>query len=111
MIAVGNAMPSARCSHMLAQQLTGLRIEQAYKEVVPLHVDPTTDPARRRAVVRGLDFDAAIEMHGADPEAVIAKRLEREGAEHGALLSKHHGDLTLRCAMDTRVGPVRFPAI
>ena len=88
-----------------------LRIEQADEEVVPLHVDATTDPAGRRAVVRGLDFHAAIEMHRADAEAVIAKRLERQRAERGLLLGKHRGDLAFRRAVDARVGPVRFPAI
>ena len=52
-------------TQMLAQQLPGLRIEQADVQVVPLHLDALPDPAGRRAVVRGLDFDAAIEMHGA----------------------------------------------
>ena len=96
---------------MLAQKLTGLRIQQADEEVVPLHVDPTPNPARRRAVVRGLDFHAAIEMHRADTEAVIAKRFERERAERGLLLSEHRGDLAFRGAVDPRVGPVHFPAI
>ena len=96
---------------MLAQELAGLGIEQAHEEVVPLHVDATTDPARRRAVVRGLDLHAPIQMHRADAEAVIAKRLERQRAERGLLLGKHRGDLAFRRAVDARVGPVRFPAI
>ncbi len=96
---------------MLTQELPGLRIHQADEEVVPLHVDPTPDPARRRAVVRGLDFHAAIEMHRADPEAVIAKRFERERAERGLLLRKHRGDLAFRGAVDPRVSPVHVPAI
>ena len=96
---------------MLPQQLPGLRIEQTHEEVVPLHMDAPPDPAGRRAVVRGLDFDAAIEMHRALAEAVVAKRLERQRAERGLLLGKHRGDLALRRAVDARVGPVRFPAI
>ena len=110
-IGIGDPVPAARGAHVLAQELAGLRIEQADEEVVPLHVDATTDPARRRAVVRGLDLHAAIEMHGADAEAVIAKRLERQRAERGLLLGKHRGDLAFRRAVDARVGPVRFPAI
>jgi hypothetical protein len=55
-IGVLDAMPAPRSPHMLAQELAGLRIQQADKEVVPLHVDPPADPTGRRAVVRGLDF-------------------------------------------------------
>jgi hypothetical protein len=46
-----------------------------------LHVDASTDPARGRAVVRRVDFDAAIEVDGADAEAVVAKRFERQRVE------------------------------
>ena len=104
-------MPPTRGADMLAQELAGVWIEQAHEEVVPLHVDATTDPAWRRAVVRGLDLHAPIEVDRADAEAVIAKRLEREWAERGLLLGKHRGDLAFRRAVDPRVGPVRFPAI
>ena len=76
-IGVGDAMPAAWRAQMLAQQLAGLRIEQPHVQVVPLHLDALADPAGRRAVVRGLDLDAAIEMHGALAVPVVAKRLER----------------------------------
>ena len=84
---------------------------QPHVQVVPLHLDALPDPARRRAVVRRLDFDAAIEMHRAVAEAVVAKRLERQRPERRPFLGKHHGDLALRGAVDARVGPVLFPAI
>ena len=76
-----------------------------------MHVDPPADPAGRCAVVGGLDFHAAIEVHRADAEAVVPKRLEREGAERGLLLGKHRGDLPFRRAVDAGVRPVRLPAI
>ena len=104
-------VPAARRAQMLAQELAGLRGEQAHVQIIPLHLHALPDPARRRAVIRGLDFDAAVEMHGAFAEAVIAKRFERERAERGPFLGKHHGDLPLRRAVDARVGPARFPAI
>src|SRR5205823_2554629 len=69
------------------------------------------DPAGRRAVVRRLDFDTAIEMDRALAVPVIAKRFERERAERRLLLGKHDGDLPLRRAVDARVGPSRLPAI
>ena len=110
-IGVGDAVKPARRADMLAQQLAGLRIEQADVEVGPLHVDALADPAGRRRVVRGLDFDAAIEMHGAHAEAVVAKRLDGQRLQRGPLLGKHRGDLALGRAVDARVGPVRLPAI
>jgi hypothetical protein len=36
MIAVGDAMPAARRAEMLAQQLPGLRIEEADVQIIPL---------------------------------------------------------------------------
>jgi hypothetical protein len=104
-------MPPAQRPHMLTEQLTGGGIEQADEEVVRLHVGAPTDPARRRAVVRRVDFHTAIEVDGADTEAVIAKRLEREWAEDGLLLGKHRRDLAFRPTVNARVGPVRLPVI
>ena len=79
-VVVVEAMPAARRPQMLAQQLPGLRREQADVQIVPLHLDALADPAGRRAVVRRLDFDAAIEMDRALAVPVIAKRFERERA-------------------------------
>ena len=110
-VVVVEAMPAARRAQMLAQQLPGLRREQADVQIVPLHLDALADPAGRRAVVRGLDFDAAIEMDRPLAVPVIAKRFERERPERGLLLGKHRGDLPLRRAVDARVGPARLPAI
>ena len=45
------------------------------------------------------------------PRAVTAKGFERERVERGLLLDKDRGHLTLRGAMDTRIGPSRVPAI
>ena len=104
-------MPAARGAQMLAQELSGLRREQADVQIVPLHLDALADPAGRRAVVRGLDFDAAIEVHRPFAVPVIAKRFERQRPERGLLLGKHRGDLSLRRAVDARVGPARLPAI
>ena len=80
-------------------------------QIIPLDLDALAEPAGRRAVVRGLDFDAAIEMDRARAEAVIAKRLERQRPERRPLLGKHRGDLALGRAVDARVGPAILPAI
>ena len=103
-------MPAGR-TQVLAQQTAGLRIQEADVEVVPLHLEVSPDPAGRRAVVRRLDFDAAIEMDGARAEAVVPKRLQRQRAQRRALLGKHHRDLALGRAVDARVGPARLPLI
>src|SRR5262245_34764194 len=110
-IDVLDAMPAARRPDMLAQELPGLRIEQPDVEITPLHIDAPADPARRRTVVRRIDFDAAIEMDCADAEAVVAKRLKRQRAECGLLLRKHRGDLPFGRAVDPRVRPVLLPSI
>ena len=65
-----------------------MRIEQTHEEVVPLHVDATTDPAWRSAVVCGFDLDAPIQVHHPDAKAVMAKRLDRERSECGLFLGK-----------------------
>ena len=51
-VVVVDAMPAARRAQMLAQELAGLRREQADVEIVPLHLDALADPAGRRAVIR-----------------------------------------------------------
>jgi hypothetical protein len=104
-------MPAARRPQVLAQQLTRLGCQQADVEIIPLHLDPLSDPTRWGTVVRGLDFDAAIQMDRALAVPVVAKRLERERSERGSFLGKHRGDLSFRGAVDARVGPARFPAI
>src|SRR5262249_31301766 len=110
-IGIVDAMPAARRAYMLTQELSGVRIEQPDVEIIPLHVDATADPAWWRAVVRRVDFDAAIEVHGADTEAVIPKRFERQRSERRSFLGKHRGNLALGGAVNPRIGPVRLPAI
>jgi hypothetical protein len=82
-IRISDAVIPTRCADMLAQQLAGLRIEESHVEIGSLHLDALPDPARGRRVVRGLDFDAAIEVHRAHPEAVVAKGLDRQRLERG----------------------------
>ena len=67
-VRVLDAMPAARRAHVLTEQRAGLGIEQPDVEIIPVHIDAASDPSRRGTVVRGVDFDAAIEMHRADAE-------------------------------------------
>jgi hypothetical protein len=111
LVVVVDAVMPASGAQVLAQQTPRLGIEQAHMQVVPLHLEASSDPAGRRAVVRGFDFDAAIEMDRARAEAVVAKRLEGQRAEGRTLVGKHDGDLPLGRAVDARVRPPRFPLI
>ena len=104
-------MMATPCAQMFTEELPALRIDDTHVQVVPLHRDALTDPARRHAVVRGLDFDAAIEVHAARAVAIVAKGLERERLQMRALLRKHRAHLTLGGAVDARVGPARLPLI
>jgi hypothetical protein len=68
---------------MFAQELARLGRDQSDVQIVPLHVHPLPDPAGRRAVVRGLHFDAAIEVDRAVAVPVVAKRFERQETSAG----------------------------
>lgn len=51
---------------MPSQKLTCLEIEQPHEEVVPLHVDTTTDPAKRDAVVTRRRPSRSLQVDGAE---------------------------------------------
>jgi hypothetical protein len=104
-------MPAAGRAHVLTQELTGPRIQQADVEIGPLHLHVVADPPRGRGVARGLDFDTAIEMHRAHAAAVIAERFDRQRLQGRPLFGKHLGHLAFSGAVDPRVRPVRVPAI
>ena len=80
-------------------------------QIVPLHLHALPDPSGRRAVVGGLDFDAAIKMPRTRAEAVVPKRFKRQRPKRRSFLSKHLSDLAFGGAVDPRVGPVGLPAI
>ena len=79
--------------------------------VIPLDLNTAADPARRRAVVGGFDFDAAIQVHGSLAVLVIAKRFDRQRKQRRTLFGEHRCDLALGGAVNARVGPALFPAI
>lgn len=110
-VGVVDPMPAPRGAQMLAQQLAGLRREEPHVQVVPLHLHALPDPAGWCAVVRGLDFNAAIEMHRARAKAVVPRWFKRQRPEGGAFLGKHLGDLAFRGAVDPRVSPVGLPPV
>ena len=59
---VFDAVTAARLAQVFAQQLAGLRIEQADLPGIPLHLHSSADPSGRRAVVSRLNFHAAVQM-------------------------------------------------
>jgi hypothetical protein len=59
-----DAMTPALFPKVLAQQLSGERVEKTDMRCIPLHSNTPADPARRCPIVCGFDFDAAVQMHG-----------------------------------------------
>ena len=49
-----------------SQKLTSLEIEQPHEEVVPLHFDTTTDPAKGDAVVTRRRPSRSLQVAGAE---------------------------------------------
>src|SRR5450759_614179 len=97
---VRNAMMAALLVEVLAQQLAGAGIEHSHDALIPLHLDVAADPARRRAVVSGIDFDAAVEVYSALAELIEAEGLDGQRKQSRFLLGKHSGHLTLGGAVD-----------
>jgi len=110
-ILVPDAMAATGLTQMLAQQLTGARIEQTNEQPVPLHPHQPADPARWRAVICGLHFHTSVEMHRAFAVLVVAKRLQRQRLQQGLLFGEHRHHLTFGGAVNARVGPALLPAI
>jgi hypothetical protein len=79
--------------------------------LIPLDLDAAADPARRRAVVSGLDFDTAVQMHGAFAVLVIAEGLQGQRQQRRAFLGKHRRHLPLGGAVNAGVGPALFPPV
>ena len=104
-------MAAALLPQVLAQQLPAERIDQPHMRVIPLHVNPASDPARRRAIVCSLNFDAAVQMHGTLAIEVIAKRLYRQRQQRRFLFREHGRNLPLGRAVNPRVGPALLPVI
>src|SRR6185295_3989717 len=99
-----DAMATAIDDQVLAQELSGGRIEQAHVVLVPLDAHRATDPAWRWRVVRAVDLDEAVEVDRAISEGVVAKWLDGQRPKMRPLVGKHGGDLALGRAVDSRIG-------
>ena len=104
-------MPTAFLPDMLAQQLVRSWIENAHVQRIPLDVDELSNPAWRNAVIGSVHFDTTIQMNGPFAVLVITERLQRQWNEERLFFGKHRRHLTLRRAVNARVGPARLPLI
>src|SRR5437868_8668184 len=104
-------MKSTLLAQVLAQKLTGLGIDEANLQSIPLNVNTAADPPGRSAVVSGFDFNAAIQMNRALAVLVAAERLKRKRNQRRFLFGEHHCYLPLGRAVNTRVRPVGLPPI
>ena len=90
------AMLASLLTEMFAHELSSFGIEEANKHAIPLHVHGAPNPTRGRAVVGGIDFDAAIQVHRAWAELVIAERLDSCGSGNKAGFSSTNMAATCR---------------
>jgi len=74
---------------VLAQQDAGGGIEEADMLLVPLDGDLTSEPAWRRRGVGAGDLDAAVEMHRAGAELIVAEGFHGQGQQCGPFLGEH----------------------
>src|SRR5450432_3192729 len=77
-VLVRDAVVAALLAQMFAQQLTGTGIKHSHRAAIPLHLDGAADPARRRTVVSGFHFDAAIEVHSSVAELIVPEGFDGE---------------------------------
>src|SRR5215217_8227729 len=71
-----DAMAAAFLAQVFAQQLPGLRMQQADIESIPLHRHTPPDPAWRRTVVSRCYFHAAVKVHDALTVFIKAEGLQ-----------------------------------
>src|SRR2546426_5279011 len=104
-------MQAASLAYMLAQKRMGFRVDDANVKFIPLHVHGLSNPTGWQAVISSVHFNAAIQMDSSFAELVIAERFDRQWKQRRFFLGEHRRNLSLRCAMDARVGPAQFPLI
>ena len=110
-VRIADAMPTTLAAQMLAQQRAGAWIKQTHEHRVPLHMHPTSDPARRRSVVGCFNLDTTIQVYRALAILVVAERLQRQRLQVGLFFGEHGRHLPLGAAMDALVGPALFPVV
>jgi hypothetical protein len=91
-----DTMPAALLTHMLAQKLMRVGIDNTDAEVVPLHFHQAADPSWRHAVVRGFHLHAAIQMNDAFTVLVIAE---------GRYIGNIAANFIFRRAVNACIGP------
>ena len=66
---------------------------------------------RRRVIVRAVDLDEAVEVHGALANAVVFESGQRKLLKERLFLFEHHTDLPFGGAVDARHRPALVPAV
>ena len=90
---------------VFTQQFVGLGIQDSNAQMIPLHLNESTDPSWRYAVESRFYFDAAVHVNHAFAVLVITEGFNRQRLKAGFLFGKHCGDLPLRGAMSTCCTP------
>ena len=103
LVLIGDAMPAPFLAAVLTQELPRARIQHPHHVAVPLHFYAAADPAWRRTVVRGIDFNAAIQVHAPVAKLIQAKRLQRQWQQRGLLFAEHGCYLALGGGMDAQM--------
>src|ERR1051325_9002161 len=104
-------MAAALLAHVFAEKLMRFGIQNANVQCIPLHLDCLSDPTRRDAVEGPLHFEAAVKMNDTTAVLVIAEWFNRQRKQRRLLFDEHRRNLSLRCAVDARIGPAGFPLI
>ena len=104
-------MTAAMLAQVFAQQLAGQWDRASERARHSTALDASPDPARRRAIVGGFHFDAAIQVHRALAVLVIAEGFDGQRQQRRFLFCEHRRNLPFGSAMNARVGPALFPAI
>jgi len=70
-------MPATLLPNVFTQQLVCFGIQHSNVQLIPLHLDESTDPSWRYAVESRFNFDAAVQVNHAFAVLVIAEGFKR----------------------------------
>src|SRR5436189_2090295 len=106
-----DAIAAAFLTQVLAKKLVGVGMQDTHVQLIPLHLQRTSDPSRRPTVIGGFDFHTTIQMHYTFSVLVVAERFQRQCLQVRFFFREHGGNLAFGGAMDACIGPAFFPAV
>ena len=68
-----DAISAAFLAQVFAKKLAGAGMQDAYVQLIPLHLHRPPDPSRRQAVIGGLHLHATVQMNDAFSVLVVAE--------------------------------------